>query len=184
MKNLVLIFLIFIIVPDQNVINDNHPRPKIRVGSVLSNIQLKDTKNRSLKIPDIRTKVAIIFYTDPDCKNINDPLSKAIKEAGFGDRISGIGIANCADTWIPDALIRKGALKKEKQFPGSLLLLDSNKHLAGEWGLGDCDDLSLVIVIGLDQKVKYIKYVKSESESVNSTHEVIETIRKEIDSYK
>jgi predicted transcriptional regulator len=158
----------------------SYAQTKIIVGNSLSNIQLKNTENENREIPDIGKKVVIIFYTDPDCKDINDPLSKAVETGGFKDRIACIGISNCADSWIPDALILKGTLKKEKQFPGSVLLIDQDHLLSREWGLGNCNNISMVIVIGQDRKVRYFKYIKSKEDSIKAIPEVIGIIEKEM----
>jgi uncharacterized protein len=119
MKQFLILYLSFIIpmVSAQSILQDSHVQNRITLGQELPNIQLKNMENESREIPDIGNKVVVVFYTDPDCKDINDPLSGAVKNRGFKDKITGIGISNCADSWIPDALIRKGALKKKNNFP-------------------------------------------------------------------
>ena len=162
------------------IMEGSNAQIRIALGKPLANIRLKNAENEIREIPDFGKKVVIVFYTDPDCKDVNDPLSKAVETGGFKDNIAGIGIANCADTGIPDALIRKGTLKKEKQFPGSVLLLDKNHLLSNEWGLGNCNNISIVIVIGQDMKVRYFKYIKTEADSIKAIPEVIEIIKKEM----
>jgi predicted transcriptional regulator len=180
--HLIFLVLSYIIpvVSAQSILHDSRVQNKIMVGRSLSNIQLKNTENESREIPDFGKKVVIVFYTDPDCKDINDPLSKAVKNGGFKDKIAGIGISNCADSWIPDILVRKGALKKEKQFSGSVLLIDLDHILSREWGLGNCNNLSMVIVIGKDMKVRYFKYIKTGEESIKVIPEIIGIIEKEM----
>jgi len=182
MKYQLFLFLSLIIqiFPLQSLLHDLHTHTKITIGQPLSCILLKNTENKSMEIPEIGKKVVIVFYTDPDCKDINDALSEAIGKGGFKDKIAGIGISNCADSWIPDAIIMKGALKKEKQFPGSVLLIDQDHLLSREWGLGNCNNTSIVIVLGQDRKIRYFKYIKSEEESIKSIPEVIGIIDKEM----
>src|SRR6266498_3634082 len=96
------------------------------LGKSVSSLQLVDPNDQAKAIPFIGEKVVVLFYTDPDEKDVNDPLSEALKAKNYPkDKYAGIGIANCKDTWIPDAAIRMKARQKEKQFPGSIVLLDT-----------------------------------------------------------
>lgn len=149
-------------------------------GKTFFNVKVKNAQNDDVMIPGIGSKVVIVFYTDPDCKDVNDPMSAAIKDGGFKDKIAGIGVVNCTDTWIPDVLIRQGALKKEKQFQGSVILLDPKHILKKSCDLGNCNNASIVIIIGRDNKVKYSRTIKSEKESIEAIPEVIEVIGREL----
>ena len=107
----------------------------------------------------------MIFYMDVDARNVNNPLTEALKEKKYTkDKVSGLGIINCKDTWIPEALIRKGIQKSEKKSSESYVLLDTNHTLSKSWGLGGCNDRVVVIIIGKDSKIKFIKSLKSEDE--------------------
>ena len=98
------------------------------VGKTLTTVQLIDPNDNPKAIPFLGEKIVVIFYTDPDVKDINDPLSEAIKAKNYPkDKYSGIGIANCKDSWIPNAGVRLKVRQKEKQFPGSIFV-DENKR--------------------------------------------------------
>lgn len=136
------------------------------VGKSISTLPLIDPNDKPKNIPSIGEKVVMIFYTDPDVKDVNDPLSNAVKAKNFAkDKYLGVGIANCKDTWIPNAGIRLKARQKEQQFPGSVILLDEKLLLAKTWELGDCNGSAVVIIVGKDSKVKFLKTIKSEEES-------------------
>ncbi|MFW5781526.1 MAG: hypothetical protein ACOCXD_03065, partial [Bacteroidota bacterium] len=93
-------------------------------GKTVSTLKVIDPDNNPKDIPYLGEKVVMILYTDPDEKDVNDPLSNAVKAKKFPDAAyQGIGIANCKDTWIPDAAIRMKARQKQEQFPGSVILL-------------------------------------------------------------
>lgn len=51
----------------------------LSIGQEISSIQLLDANDAPKAIPYVGTKVITLFYTDPDVKDINDPLSNAIK---------------------------------------------------------------------------------------------------------
>jgi predicted transcriptional regulator len=121
------------------------------------------------------------MYTDPDVKDVNDPLSDAIKAKNFpGAKYAAVGIANCKVTWIPDAGIRAASKKKQQQFKDSTIMLDTNKALATAWQLGDCNGAGVVIIVGKDKKIKYINYVKSPAASKAAINEAIPIIEAEI----
>ena len=72
------------------------------------------------------------------------------------------------------------ARQKEKQFPGSIILLDTKRVLAGAWGLGDCNGIGVVILIGKDAKIKFIKNVKTQEESKALIPTVIKIIEENL----
>ena len=144
------------------------------VGQTVSAIQLFDVYDQPMAIPNIGTKVVTIMYTDPDVKDVNDPLSNAIKAKNFpAAKYAAVGIANCKVTWIPDAGIRMKSKQKQQQFKDSTIMLDTNNTLSGAWQLGDCNKAGVVIIIGKDKKIKYINYVKSEDASRAAINEVL-----------
>lgn len=152
------------------------------VGKKVGTIEIIDPENEPAKIPYIGEKVVMILYTDPDEKDVNDPLSNAVKTKQYPEKTyQGIGIANCKDTWIPDAAIRVKARQKQEQFPGSVILLDEERELKKSWGLDDCNNKGVVIVIGKDGIVKYIHHVGSQEESKRITPEVLKVIDKALE---
>jgi predicted transcriptional regulator len=151
------------------------------VGKSFTALMISDANNEPKAIPFVGEKVLLIQYTDPDVKDINDKLSEAVKAKKFSDKLyQGIGIANCKDTWIPNAGIRMKARQKEKQFPGSVIMLDENHILSNAWGLGDCNGCGVVILVGKDKSVKFAKKIKSEEESLKAIPEVLKLLEQEI----
>ena len=142
---------------------------------------ISDPNNQPKQIPFVGEKVLLIQYTDPDVKDINDKLSDAVKAKKFDEKLyQGIGIANCKDTWIPNMGIRMKARQKEKQYAGSVIMLDEARVLPTTLGLGDCNDKGVLIVVGKDKVIKYMKKITSEKESRNATAEVIGLIEEEM----
>jgi predicted transcriptional regulator len=151
------------------------------VGKTLSALMISDANNQPKAIPFVGEKVLLIQYTDPDVKDINDKLSDAVKAKKFSDKLyQGIGIANCKDTWIPNAGIRMKARQKEKQFAGSVIMLDEDHIIPKALGLGDCNGMGVILIVGKDKVIKYMKKITSEEESVKSTPEVVTLLEAEI----
>lgn len=151
------------------------------VGKIVANVKVLNTSDKIASIPSLGEKVIVLFYTDPDVKDVNDPLSDAIKARKFStDKYRGIGVANCKVTWIPNGAIRMKSRQKEKQFPGSVVLLDEDEKIRNSWSLADCDGKGVVIVVGKDSKIKLLSYVKSQAESKALIAQVTRVIQDEI----
>lgn len=151
------------------------------VGKIVGTLKLMDPNNNPKDIPFVGEKVIMILYTDPDVKDVNDPLSDAVKAKNFPkDKYAGIGVANCKDTWIPNAGIRMKSRQKEKQFPGSTIMLDTDRILPKTWGLADCNEAGVLVIVGKDKKIKYVKYIKNQDESKAAIQEVMKIITQEL----
>ncbi|HWR99184.1 MAG TPA: YtfJ family protein [Prolixibacteraceae bacterium] len=150
-------------------------------GKSMTALKISDANNDPKVIPFVGEKVLLIQYTDPDVKDINDKLSDAVKAKKFDQSLyQGIGIANCKDTWIPNAGIRMKARQKEKQYAGSIVMLDEDHVLPKALGLGDCNGKGILMVVGKDKIVKYMKAISSEDESLKVTDEVIKLLEEEM----
>ncbi|MEI7830295.1 MAG: YtfJ family protein [Prolixibacteraceae bacterium] len=151
------------------------------VGKPMTSLMISDANNQPKQIPYVGEKVLLIQYTDPDVKDINDKLSEAVKAKKFDEKLyQGIGIANCKETWIPNAGIRMKARQKEKQFVGSVIMLDENRVLPTALGLGNCNEAGVILIVGKDKVIKYMKKITSEEESIKVTAEVVGLLEAEI----
>jgi hypothetical protein len=147
----------------------------------MTSIMITDANNDPKAIPFVGEKVLLIQYTDPDVKDINDELSDAVKAKKFDEKLyKGIGIANCKDTWIPNAGIRMKARQKEKQYAGSVIMLDEKHTIPTALKLGECDEMGVVIIVGKDKVIKYMKKIKTAEESRQVTPEVLAILEEEI----
>lgn len=151
------------------------------VGKAVSNVKIKTPDDKTSAIPFLGQKVLVIFYTDPDVKDVNDALSDAIKAKNYPkEKYTGVGIANCEDTWLPNSMIRYAGRQKQSKYPSSVILVDDDHILSKAWDLGNCDELGYVMVIGTDTKIKFAKAVKSQAESKAIIPTVIGIIEAEL----
>jgi predicted transcriptional regulator len=88
-------------------------------------------------------------------------------------KYKGFGVANLKDSWVPNAIIRAVIRKKMKKYD-SVILTDEDYFMPKKWGLGDCNDVSVFLVIGEDQKVKYIKKGKVRGSEIDEVIRIIE----------
>ena len=147
------------------------------VGDVVSNPQVRDAADKPTTIPDFDNHVVGLFYSDTEASDLGDPLADVIKAKNYDKAVyTGLGIANMKDSIAPNWLIRriiKGKIEKYK----TTILTDVDLSLPKAWGLGDCNDKSVFVLIGKDKKIKYLKVVDKKnrwSEAEIST--VIKTI--------
>ena len=153
----------------------------LSVGKVVNTVKIQNPDNVPTVIPGIGQKMVALFYTDPDNKDVNEPLTEAIKAKKYPtDKYVGVGIANCADSWMPNSMIRYAGRQKQAKYPNSVIMIDNDHILAKAWGLGDCNGVGYVILIGKDSKIKFVKAVKTTEESKAIISAIIKVIENEI----
>jgi predicted transcriptional regulator len=153
----------------------------ISIGKVVTTVKIQNPENVPTTIPGIGQKMVVIFYTDPDNKDVNEPLTEAIKAKKYPiNKYVGVGIANCADSWMPNSMIRYVGRQKQAKYPNSVIMIDNDHILAKAWGLGDCNDIGYVILIGKDSKIKFAKAIKTLEESKATIGAIIKVIENEI----
>lgn len=131
---------------------------ELKVGDVLDNVTLQDANKQTAQIPNLGKKVLLLLYTDPDVADQNDPFGDQAKAQNFDQtRFQSIGIANLEDApakpnWIIRIIIRSKIKKYAVE-----ILTDPDRALVKAWNLGDCNNKSVVLIIGKDKKLKYLK---------------------------
>ena len=128
------------------------------VGQVVSNPQIRDAENNPAFIPDFGTHVIGLTYANVAAGDLGDPMNDATKAKNYDKALwRGLGVANLKDSPIPNFLIRSKIRDKIKQY-NAVILTDVDLTLPKAWGLGDCKDKSVFILIGKDKKIKYLRY--------------------------
>ena len=128
------------------------------VGQVVSNPQLRDVADKPATIPNFGTHVVGLTYADTEASDLGDPLNDAIKAKDYDKTVyKGLGIANLQDSIAPNFIIRKIIKGKIEKYDATILT-DADLTLPNAWGLGDCKDKSVFILIGKDKKIKYLKF--------------------------
>jgi predicted transcriptional regulator len=152
------------------------------VGGEVANVQIRDANDKPSVIPGIGTHVVGLFYGDADVADVGDPMADMIKAKKYGkDVYTGLGIANLKDSTAPNFIIRSVIQGKIKKY-NSVILTDVDLTLPKVWGLGNCNDKSVFILIGKDRKVKYIAYKDKNNKwgaaEMNSVIQIIDDLLK------
>lgn len=148
---------------------------QLKVGKPLPEVSISD-KQGGLVVGGawssnrIKGKVTTLMYVDPDEKTLNEHVEQALKKENFPrDKFHSIAVVNTAATWKPDSMIKSVLKNKQQEFPDSEYVMDRNKVLVKEWGLGD--DTYHILLFGKDGSVLY------EKKGALNTQEVQKLIR-------
>lgn len=150
------------------------------VGQELTNVELRDgSTDKPSPIPDFGKKVIAVFYTDADVADMNDPLADVLKAKNLDETVyRGLGIANLADSKAPNFII-KGVVKGKIDKYKSTILTDADHSLSKGWTLGDCNNTSVVLVLGKDKKVHYLHKGGIRGKDIETVVALVEKLMKE-----
>ena len=158
-------------------------RAEIQVGATIENLTIQDANKQPAQIPNLGKKVLLLLYTDPDVADQNDPFGDQAKAQNLDQTyFQSVGIANLEDAPAkPNWLIRVIMRGKIKKYDVTILA-DPDRSMAKAWDLGDCNNKSVVMVVGKDKKLKYIKKgaistVKDAQSGKSEADKVIELLK-------
>ncbi len=82
--------------------------------------------------------VTILFYVDPDEADLNNSASEALKNANLpADQVRSVAVINMDATLLPNFLVQGKLEDKQEEYQNTLYVMDYQKVLVNEWGLGD-----------------------------------------------
>ena len=82
--------------------------------------------------------VTILFYVDPDEADLNNAASEALKNANLpADQVRSVAVINMDATLLPNFLVQGKLEDKQEEYQNTLYVMDYQKVLVNEWGLGD-----------------------------------------------
>jgi len=104
----------------------------------------------------LKDKVYVLFYVDPDEKEMNEHVSTALKAEKFDRHHYGsVAVINMAATWLPNFAIASKLKKKQEKYPDTLYVKDLQSVLVKEWDLAD--DSSNVLLFDKNGKLIFLK---------------------------
>ena len=122
---------------------------------------------------EIKGKIFVLFYVDPDFKNLNSHVSDALKAKMYdGEKFASIAVINMAATWLPNFAINASIKSKQKKFPRTTYVKDLNKILVKKWNLAD--DNSNVLVFDQDAKLLYKYFGKVPDDELKKMLNIID----------
>jgi len=86
----------------------------------------------------IKGKIYMLFYVDPDEKDLNVEFEETLNNLKLSpDIYTTIAVVNMAATWMPNAAISIALSEKQKKYPDAIYVKDKNKVLVKKWGIQD-----------------------------------------------
>jgi len=134
-----LIALLFVAVvfllPTQNV-NAELPVGKVPPIVTLDGDDGGKVSGGKWSSTEITGKVFCLMYVDPDEKDINAHVEKAMKAEEFPEeKFASIAMINLGASWKPNFVINSILEGKQKDFPRTIYVRDINEKISKIWNL-------------------------------------------------
>lgn len=116
---------------------------QVEIGKLPPRVELKgDAGGRLDGKPwssgEMKGKVHVLFYVDPDEKDLNNDASEALAKEKFPtEKYASVGIINMAATWLPNFVISSSLEEKQKRYPSTIYVRDLKKELVRAWKIAD-----------------------------------------------
>lgn len=126
---------------------------------VLDNVEIADLDGNATHIPHWGETNLVIFYIDPDRRTLNSEFAQMLRRdyANHNKDLQCMGIMNLKDApMIPNALVRKVAKRREAS-DGTPIFADKERLIAKSWGLGDCNNTIVTIIIDKRGELVYLR---------------------------
>ena len=122
---------------------------------------------------NIKDKVYVMFYVDPDEKDTNEHFTQALKAKKY-DRANygSIAVINLAATWKPNFIIEKLLKSKQENYPDTIYVKDKKSVLVKEWGIAD--DASDILVFSKNGELLFYKAGAMSKEDMQKVFKLIE----------
>ena len=154
----------------------------LQVGQVPEKVELSGDKGGRLdgslwSSDELKGKVHVLFYVDPDESDLNNDTSEALRlEKLPKDRYQSYAIINMDATWLPNFAITSALEKKQKKYPAAIYVRDYDKVLVKKWGIAD--DNSDVVAFDKKGNVIFIKEGKLGPEDIKK---LVQVVRENLD---
>lgn len=158
--------------------NDLKDQPMQPIPHKVENIELKNLDNKPMRLPFFGERNIIFFYIDPDKHKQNEEFTYEMerRHTATGPNIEGFGVLNLKDTMLPNALIRMMSRKRTEK-NNAIVLADDNRNLARAWGLGDCNNCFVLLVVNKQGELVYCKKGELTKEEQEEFFQFIEAYR-------
>lgn len=116
---------------------------ELEIGKVPKAVTLQDKQGGRLdgtpwSSAELKDKVTVLFYVDPDEKDLNNDASEALRKENLSlDKYQSYAVINMAATWLPNFAISSSLKEKQKIYTTTIYVRDFKKVLVSEWGLAD-----------------------------------------------
>lgn len=149
----------------------------MELGQVPSVVELKEDlggrlDGKSWSSDELKGKVHVLFYVDPDEKDLNNDTSEALDKEKFpSEKFQSVAIINMAATWLPNFAISSSLEEKQKRYPRTIYVRDYKKVVVKAWGIAD--DNSDVLAFDKQGRLIFRKDGKLSADEIQKLMQVI-----------
>ena len=87
---------------------------------------------------EMKGKVHVLFYVDPDLRDLNNDASEALKAESFPrEKYQPLAVINVAASRLPKFLVKSSLKKKQKRYPDTIYVRDNKKIIVKAWEIDD-----------------------------------------------
>ena len=142
------------------------------------NVTILDLNGNSAMLPNFGKKNLLIFYVDPEKHKQNEAFTIEMENNHKveGENLYGFGIINAADAWYPNRIIRAIARKRTAK-NGATILTDQDRILRYAWGLGDCNDAFVLMIVSKEGELVYCKKGELSRQEIEEFYKFVEPYR-------
>ena len=152
----------------------NAQNPKL--PKKVENVTILDLNGDPASLPYWGEKNLMIFYIDPDKHKQNQNFTDEMEanHKAEGENLYGFGIMNLKDApMVPNSVTRSMA-KKRTEKNGATVLADQNLEVAKAWGLGDCNNMFVLLVVTKEGELVYCKKGELSRADIDDFYKFIE----------
>lgn len=145
----------------------------------VNNVEVLDLDGKAVKLPYFGEKNLMIFYVDPDHPKQNEDFTNELERnhRAQGDNLYGFGIMNLKDApMVPNGMARSMA-KKRTEKNGAVVLADENRNLSRSWGLGDCNNQFVLILVSKEGELVYVHKGPLAAQEIEAFYKVVDNYR-------
>jgi hypothetical protein len=129
-----VLFVLFVVPQAAPAVEPGQVPPKVELKEALGG-RLDGTAWRS---DELKGKVHVLFYVDPDEKDTNNEASEALEKEKFpAEKFQSVAIINMAATWMPNFAISMSVEDKQKRYPRTIYVRDYQRVLVQAWKIAD-----------------------------------------------
>lgn len=148
----------------------------------VENLTIKDINGNTVTLPKFGEKNLLIFYVDPDSYlkgGANKKLSDVLEEnkRAQGPAIFGFGVMNFPDTKLPKNMVRNMARKRSEK-NGATILDDDQQLLKEKWGLGDCNNKFVIMIVSKEGELVYCAKEDLDEAGIENFYKCVDKYRK------
>ena len=145
----------------------------------VSNVTVLDLDGKETQLPNFGKKNLMIFYIDPDKHKQNESFTVEMEEnhKAEGPNLYGFGIMNLADAPMVPNKVAGALAKKRTEKNGATVLSDQSHAVRDAWGLGDCNNMFVLLVVSKEGELVYCKKGELSRQDIDDFYKFIEAYK-------